>query len=173
MSGRTALSIGAEFFRFMCWRRFVRIVLLACYGIPAVLGPGWHHHGHGDSACCHHQQTCDRHAHDLATAHSGHSHGDSHQCPFSHGAKASKTKLDAVDRASERASYPHFSSASALADQACLICAFYAKAQLGAIVFKSVAAPSPVLETVIGDVQETRCHSRRPSVRGPPTAMLT
>lgn len=101
----------------MLSQRFVVSLLLLCYGLPAAIGPHWHHHFIGVDDCC--SVTCEslQAANPSSTCHC---HGGHHQAANANAADENAEDANAVALA--------WRSADKLDD--CLICAFYSQMQL-------------------------------------------
>jgi hypothetical protein len=98
-------------------QRFVAICLLVLYGVPAIVGPHWHHHGHACSDCNHsaadHLSGCSS----TAGQDCCHSHGSPQEPSDCKPSEQSGSSTDAVALAVMQG------------HAACSICAFYAQAQ--------------------------------------------
>ena len=104
----------------MFYRKLIALLLLGFYGIPAALGPHWHHHGCTEPACVS--------QHDNASASVVEAPKTSHQCSCHHHGPLKAAKQANKPLAWTEACDQH--------DGPCAICAFYASAQDLTLVFE-------------------------------------
>ena len=144
----------------MIQQRFFTLLLLAFYGIPAALGPHWHHHGQ----CCAPAQ-CDSDC-EPATANAQTQKENAalgcHCCEHSSAAKPATDFLTSTA----------FSSQPSADEHECAICAYYGKASFVQRLTTIVTfAPLVTRLAVISSLCEQH-GSRVVRARGPPMTVI-
>lgn len=148
--GRTASRLVRSHSVF--FRKLVVLMLLGFYGIPAALGPHWHHHGCSGHACVSHQLPVS------SSVDSVHSH-----CTCQHHAVANKSTEQKVK--------PQTVSEQCVSlDGPCAICAFYASAQEVPIAFEFTGQARLISSIELLDAFAPCTLTTAAQARGPPVA---
>ncbi len=136
----------------MFFRRLVAICLLISYGIPASIGPHWHHHSH---CGCDHSLTCSKTANQAVEA--------GCNCAF-HRARAAEDSPSTKD--SDR---NHSKIGSHHSHGDCAICAFYAQAQTSNTDLCELRVSELIVDAADASVQSLDGLQHVGVARGPPS----
>lgn len=138
-------------------KRIITICLLLLYGVPATVGPHWHHHG---GSCCHSSSDacCDsRPAEPASTGHACCSK-HSHSCDTQHAASSTtESPVPAEPSLSDRDS------------GACAICAFYAQAQVPGSVAEASSQTGLTCDMLVSNQRSFLSIVFAHLARGPPS----
>ena len=173
----------------MSLQRLLSIILLFSYGIPASLGPFWHHHAPMRGFTCDHHRCGDGQEpkeSSAATACSGHSHelrpcGCASRSGFStQNSKQvvesticlSSPELPCVDDTDDTYAEPY--SPPSVAENyrcpgACVICAFYAQYHSNAVEAAGIASGTLIIWSIALSSAAKTHRSTGFSARGPPS----
>ncbi len=138
----------------MFYRKLVALLLLGFYGIPAALGPYWHHHGCAEQACVS--------QHNPTSEAGSHSAQASHHCSCQH-----HQHVHAVKAAKPQPKPVACSEDCGQTDGPCVICAFYASAQTLPTVFEltsqcELVSVIELLEPSVPSKSQTVAQARGP-----------
>ncbi len=152
----------------MFFRKLVVLLLLGFYGVPAAIGPHWHHHRCTEHACVSHDQT---HSHQAAVPAkaSCHCSCEHHHAAAQNTAANGSGRNKAVQDEQRRApKTPAWTEASLGEHGPCAICAFYASAQSVAVSFTASCHSELVTSLALLDVSAPSTSLHEARVRGPP-----
>lgn len=134
-------------------QRIASICLLLCYGIPAILGPGWHRH---DDACSH-----------SATSHSpDHDSAQHAESPADHDCCHQACDSQDSDELSSRLG--HKEASGNHVHGPCVICAFYSQVQGDTSIQDAQASEPMVIFCSFESQQLVALEPASAWARGPP-----
>lgn len=146
----------------MFFRKLISLMLLGLYGVPAAIGPHWHHHhGCSEHACV---STCSSSA-------EPHHYPSAHSCSCEHHVPASADKV--ADKVIDKKIVGNAKAkptAWTASDRhgPCAICAFYASAQDLPLAFESASQNQLVTSVEPLEPQAPSTSATTPQARGPP-----
>ncbi|MCR9291702.1 MAG: hypothetical protein NXI32_03215 [bacterium] len=140
-------------------QRLIAICLLVLYGIPAGLGPHWHHHDHACPQHCH----MDEHVHEASSLDDTSPESDCH-C---HVAAEPAEKATVDPSGTEHTAEPGVLELGSHVDS-CLICDFYSLAQSPAPTEPSLSNSVLVASLTEADLPPSTRSALTTRARGPP-----
>lgn len=185
-SGRTAPEFRAEFL--LLTQRLISICLLVVYGLPASIGPHWHHHG-GCADCVSalndgHCEDCTGHPLDQGESHDPHRSCDppepddaelddtepdhSEQHDFVRNSELPSVGADQVSGGHDAFGLPAHSLRAEADHEACSVCQFYAQSPLVDAGFTIEACEAIVTQQSSRSVSVYSEPQLLFAVRGPP-----